>query len=87
MWNEAAKCAATRQVMQPPPHLAKVVEPDTALLSSAFEQYTLLNQLTEAEAQSKSMDNVMVIDEPAKLVAGPSKHPDDMDIMDSELIY
>ena len=25
-WNEAAKCAATRQVMQPPPRLAKIVE-------------------------------------------------------------
>ena len=29
----------------------------------------------------------MVIDKPVKLVAGPSKHPDDMDIVDSELIY
>ena len=42
-WNEAAKCAATRQVMQPPPHLAKVVEPNTVSSSSAFKQYTLLN--------------------------------------------
>ena len=83
MWNEAAKHAATRQVMQPPPHPAKVVEPNTALSSSAFEQYTL----TEAEAQSKSMDNATVIDEPAKPVAGLSKHPDHVDIVDSELIY
>ena len=43
MWNEIAKCAATRQVMQPPPHLAKIVEPNTASSSSALEQYTLLN--------------------------------------------
>ena len=37
MWNEAAKHAAERQVMQPPPCPAKVVELNTALLSSAFE--------------------------------------------------
>ena len=83
-WNEAAKRAATRQVMQPPPHPGKVVEPSTASSSSAFEQYTFLNHLTEAESQSKSMDDAMVIDEPAILVAGLSKHPDDMD---SELMY
>ena len=83
MWNEVAKCAATRQVMQPPPHPAKVVEPNTALSSSAFKQYTLLNLLTEAEAQSKSM----VIDELVNPVAGPSKHPDNADIVDGELIY
>ena len=50
MWNEAAKCAATRQVMQPPPHSTKVVAPNTALLSSVFKQYTFLNRLTEVEA-------------------------------------
>ena len=54
MWNEAAKCAATRQVMQPPPHPAKIVAPNTALSSSVFEQYTLLNWLTGAEAQLTS---------------------------------
>ena len=43
MWNKAAKHAAERQVMQPPPHPAKVAEPNTASLSSAFEQYTLLD--------------------------------------------
>ena len=75
-WNKAAKHAAARQVIQPPPHLAKVVELNTALSSSAFEQYTLLNQLTEVEAQSKPLDNAMVINELAKLVAGLSKHPD-----------
>ena len=43
MWKKAAKCAAARQVMQPPPHPAKVVEPNTVSSSSAFKQYTLLN--------------------------------------------
>ena len=86
-WNKAAKHAATRHVMQPPPRLAKVVEQNTASSSSAFKQYTLLNQLTEAETQSKSMDNAMVIDKPAKLVASLSKHPDNEDVMDGELIY
>ena len=56
-------------------------------LRSAFEQYTLLNQLTEAEAQLKPLDNAMVIDEPAKPVAGSSKHPDNVNIVDGELIY
>ena len=86
-WNEAAKRAATRQVMQPPPHPAKVVAPNTASSSSVFEQYTSLNRLTEAEAQSTSTGNVRIINEPAKPVAGLSKHPDNADVMDSELIY
>ena len=85
-WNEAEKHAATRQVMWPP-HPAKIVEPNTALSSSAFKQYTLLDQLTEAEAQSTSTGDAMVINEPAKPVAGLSKHPDDADVMDGELIY
>ena len=37
-WNEAAK-----QVMQPPPHPAKAVEPTTASSSSEFDQCTLLD--------------------------------------------
>ena len=75
MWNEAAKHAAIRQVMRPPPpHLAKIVEPNTASSSSAFEQYTLLNQSVDAEAQPKQPDDAMVIiNEPAKPVAGSSK--------------
>ena len=87
MWNEAAKCAAAKQVMRPPPHPAKAVEPTTAPSSSEFNQYTLLARLSNAEAQAKPLDNAMVIDEPAKTVAGSSKHPDDVDIVDSELIY
>ena len=83
MWNEAAKHAAERQVMQPPPCPAKVVEPNTASLSSSFEWYTLLGQLADAEAQSKPLDDTMVVDEPAKPVAGSSKHPNDVDIIDS----
>ena len=87
MWNKAATHAATRQVMQAPPCPTKVVALNTASSSSVFEQYTLLNQLTEAEAQPTSIGNAMVINEPAKPVAGLSKHPDDADVMDSELIY
>ena len=75
---------ATRQVMWPPP--AKIVEPNIASSSNAFKQYTLLNQLTEVEAQSTSTGNAMVINEPTKPIAGPSKHPDDTDV-DDELIY
>ena len=86
-WNEAAKCAAAKQVMQPPPHLPNAVELTTALSHGEFDQYTLLNQLSDAEAQAKPLDNAMVIDEPAKPVAGSSKHPDDVAIVDGELIY
>ena len=75
-WNEAAKCAAERQVMRPPPGPAKVVELNTMSSSSAFEQYTLLNQLADMEAWSKPLDNAMIINEPVKPVAGSSKHPD-----------
>ena len=39
------------------------------------------------EAQAKPLDNAMVVDEPAKPVAGSSKHPDNVDIIDGELIY
>ena len=73
MWNKAAKHAATRQVMWPPPHPAKVVAPNTALLSSVFKQYTLLDRLAEAEPQLISMNNAMVINEPVKPVAGPKQ--------------
>ena len=73
--------------MWPPPCPLKAVEPTTALSCGEFNQYTLLNQLSDVEAQAKPLDNAMVIDEPAKPVAGSSKHPDHMDIIDSELIY
>ena len=86
-WNEAAKHAATKQVMQPPPHPPKAVELTTAPLSGKFNQYTLLTRLSDAEAQAKPLDNAMVVNEPAKPVAGSSKHPDDADIVDGELIY
>ena len=87
LWNEAEKCAAPMQVMWPPLHLAKVVELNTASWSTAFEQYTLLIRLTEVEAQSKPLDDTMVVDEPAKLVAGSSKHPDNVDVVGGEIIY
>ena len=56
-------------------------------MSSAFEQYTLLNWLVDAEMQSKPLDDAMVINEPVKPVAGSSKHPNDMDLVNGELIY
>ena len=87
MWNEAAKHAATKQVMRPPPHPLKAVGSTTAPSPGKFDQYTLLDRLADAEAQSKPLDDTMVVDEPAKPVAGSSKHPDDMDIVDGELIY
>ena len=73
--------------MPPPPRPSKVVEPNTVSLSGAFKQYTLLTQLANAEVRSKTADDAIVIDEPVTLVAGSSKHPNDMDIVDCELIY
>ena len=87
MWNEAAMCAADRQVMRPPPCLAKVVELNTMSSSTAFEQYTLLNWLADAEAQSKQADDAMVVNEPMNPVAGSSQHPDNVDVVDGELRY
>ena len=86
-WNEAAKCAATKQVMRPPPCPLKAVGLTTAPSPGKFDQYTLLNQLADVEVQCKPLDDAMVIDEPAKPVAGSSKHPNDVDIVDGELIY
>ena len=73
--------------MRPPPHPAKAVEPNTAFSSSEFKQNTLLAWLTDVEAQSKPLDNAMIVNEPAKPVAGSSKHSDDEDIIDGELRY
>ena len=87
-WNEAAKHAAAKQVTQPPPCPVKAVESTTALSSGTFEQYTLLNRLSDAvKAQRKPSNDAMVIDEPVKPVAGSSKHPDDKDIIDGKQIY
>ena len=55
--------------------------------SGEFNQYTLLARLSDVEAQAKPLDNAMVINEPAKPVAGSSKHPDNADVIDGELIY
>ena len=86
MWNEAAKHAAAKQVMWPPPRLLKAVGLTTAPSHGKFDQYTLLDQLTDAEAQSKPLDNAMVVNEPAKPVAGSNKHSDDVEVVDGELI-
>ena len=83
MWNEAAK-----QVTQPPPCPVKAVESTTVPSSGTFKQYTLLDRLSDAEkVQTKPSDDAMVINEPAKPVAGSSKHSDNMDVIDGELIY
>ena len=87
-WNEAAKHAAAKQVTRPPPCAVKAVESTTAPSSGTFEQYTLLDQLSDAaKAQTKPSNDTMVVNDPAKPVAGSSKHPDDTDIIDGELIY
>ena len=83
MWNGAAK-----QVTRPPPCPVKAVESTTAPSSGTFEQYTLLDRPSDvSKAQTKPINDAMVVDEPAKPVAGSSKHPDNTDIIDSELIY
>ena len=87
-WNEAAERAAAKQVTRPPPCPGKAVESTTALSSATFEQYTLLDRLSDAaKAQTKPSNDAMIVNEPAKPVAGSSKHSDDMDIIDGELIY
>ena len=88
MWNEAAKHAAVKQVTQPPPHSVKAVESTTAPSHGTFKQYTLLDQLSDtSKAKTQPCDDAMIVDEPVKPVAGSSKHPDDMDVIDGELIY
>ena len=87
-WNEAAKHAAVKQVPQPPPCSIKAVESTTAPSHSTFEQYTLLDQLSDTvKAQTKPSNDAMIINEPVKPVAGSSKHPDDTDVIDGKLIY
>ena len=87
-WNEAAKRAATKQVSRPPPCPIKAVELSTAPSPSTFEQYTLLDWLSDAaKAKTQPRKDTMIVDEPVKPVAGSSKHPDDTDIIDGESIY
>ena len=87
-WNKAAKRAATKQVSRPPPRPVKAVESTTAPLPGTFKQYTLLDQLSDAKiAKTQPRDDTMIIDEPVKPVAGSSKHLDDTDVIDGELIY
>ena len=87
-WNEAAKHAAVKQVTQPPPCPVKAVESTTAPSPGTFEQYTLLDRLSDAvKVQTKPSNDAMIVDEPVKPVAGSSKHPDDTDVIDGELIY
>ena len=87
-WNKAAKHVAVKQVSRPPPCPVKAVELTTAPSPGTFEQYTLLDRLSDAvKAKTQPQDDAMIVDEPVKPVAGSSKHPDDMDNIDGELIY
>ena len=87
-WNEAAKHAAVKQVSQPPPRSVKTVESTTVPSHGTFKQYTLLDRLSDAEkVQIRPSADTMIVNEPAKPVAGSSKHPDDTDVIDGELIY
>ena len=70
-WNEAAKRAATKQVSRPPPRPIKAVESTTAPSPGTFEQYTLLDRLSDAaKAKTQPCDDAMIVDEPVKPVAG-----------------
>ena len=74
--------------LQPPPRPIKAVESTTALSPGTFEQYTLLDWLSDAvKVQTKPSDNAMIFNEPVKPVAGSSKHPDNTDVIDGELMY
>ena len=74
--------------MRPPPCPVKAVESTTAPSLGTFKQYTLLDQLSDAaKAQTKPTDDATIVNEPVKPVADSSKHPNDIDIVDSELIY
>ena len=66
----------------------RAVESTTAPSPGTFEQYTLLDRLSDvAKAKTQPRDNAMIVDELVKPVAGSSKYPDDTDIIDGELIY
>ena len=65
-----------------------VLRSASMLVNGTFEQYTLLDRLSDAaKAQTKPSNNAMIVDEPVKPVAGSSKHPNDTDVINSELIY
>ena len=76
------------RVSRPPPHPIKAIESTTAPSPSTFEQYTLLDQLSDAAiVKTQPRNDAMIVDEPVKPVAGSSKHPDNTDVINSELIY
>ena len=73
MWNEVAKHAAAKQVSRPPPCPIKAVESTTAPLPGTFEQYTLLDRLSDtAKAKAQPCDDAMIVNELVKPVAGSS---------------
>ena len=47
----------------------------------------MISYTDAAKAQTKPSDDAMIVNEPVKPVAGSSKHPDDTDVIDGELIY
>ena len=60
--------------------------------AQAFGRNTLskphIDQLSDAaKAKTQPHNDTMIINEPVKPVAGSSKHPDNRDVIDSELIY
>ena len=70
-WNEATKHEATKQVSRPPPCPIKAVESTTAPSPGTFEQYTLLDRLSDAaKVKTQPCDDTMIVDEPVKPVAG-----------------
>ena len=72
--------------MQLPPHPTKVAVPTATSSASTLEQQSLLDRLTEP--QLIATDDDMVINEPAKPVASPSKHPDNQEfVVDGELLH
>ena len=78
-----------RNPSDPHPELIHIRFGDSTVPShGTFKQYTLLDRLSDtAKVQTRPSDDTMIVDEPAKPVAGSSKHPDDTDVIDGELIY
>ena len=85
-WNEAAKRAASRKTAQLPSRAILTALPGSAVTPKPIGQDSTSDTVTEP--QLLKLDDDMVIDEPAKPVAGPSTHPDEPEfIADGDLMY
>ena len=85
-WNEAAKRAASRKTAQLPSRAILTALPGSAITPKPIGQDSTSDTVTEP--QLLKLDDDMVIDEPAKPVAGPSTHPDEPEfIADGDLMY